>query len=327
MHRFLFLFFLFIYFNSTATIHNIQVWSGYFQFLPSTLTLQLGDTIQWTPLDQPMPNMPHTITSSNIPIGAMSFDVSWGINDSLFFQYVPQVSGIYDYVCTPHVTQYNMIGQFIVQNKPECDSLEITNFVYDNYTALPYEKLNFQITNNNPSYNFPYGGFVLFDQNMDTIAVDDGGSVFAINYGVINYESLIILNQITFPFQGYLNIYSYFFAGNKELFCSFPVNIQSNCYLIPDPGFCFAAISAYYYNQQTNQCDTFIWGGCDGVVPFWTYIDCISACGSVNVINDNIKESYIIKVVDIFGRKPKNQNQILFYIYNNGEVKKKLRFE
>ena len=109
MTRFLFLFFLFIYFNSTATIHNIQVWSGYFQFLPSTLILQLGDTIQWTPLDPPMPNMPHTITSSNIPIGAMSFDVSWGINDSLFFQYVPQISGIYDYVCTPHVTQYNMI--------------------------------------------------------------------------------------------------------------------------------------------------------------------------------------------------------------------------
>ena len=85
MTRFLFLFFLFIYFNSTATIHNIQVWSGYFQFLPSTLTLQLGDTIQWTPLDQPMPNMPHTITSSTIPIGAISFDVSWALMILYFF--------------------------------------------------------------------------------------------------------------------------------------------------------------------------------------------------------------------------------------------------
>ena len=30
-----------------------------------------------------------------------------------FFQYIPQVVGLYQYVCTPHIN-FNMIGEFIV---------------------------------------------------------------------------------------------------------------------------------------------------------------------------------------------------------------------
>ncbi len=33
-----------------ATVHEILVWDGYMQFLPSNLTaVQLGDTIEWHP--------------------------------------------------------------------------------------------------------------------------------------------------------------------------------------------------------------------------------------------------------------------------------------
>ncbi len=59
-------------FISNATIHEIRVWNGYYQFIPNTLTIALGDTIQWLPLDPP--TMVHTITSSNIPGGAATFN-------------------------------------------------------------------------------------------------------------------------------------------------------------------------------------------------------------------------------------------------------------
>ena len=99
-------------FNSKGTIHQIQVWNGYYQFLPpNNITVQLGDTVQWIPLDPP--TMTHTITSDNIPAGAASFNQVWQLPADTFFQYIPQVVGLYQYVCTPHIPM-GMIGEFTV---------------------------------------------------------------------------------------------------------------------------------------------------------------------------------------------------------------------
>ncbi len=98
-----------------ATTHTIQVWNGYFQFLPNAMTIQLGDTIQWLPLDQP--TMVHTITSESIPDGAEPFDQIWQAPTDTFFQYVPQVAGLYKYVCTPHIS-IEMVAQFMVTDSP-----------------------------------------------------------------------------------------------------------------------------------------------------------------------------------------------------------------
>ena len=98
-------------FTSKATIHVVQVWSGYFEFTPANITIQLGDTVQWLPLDVPL--MAHTITSTNIPSGAMAFDQIWQAPADTFFQYVPQIAGLYEYVCTPHITQ-GMVGSINV---------------------------------------------------------------------------------------------------------------------------------------------------------------------------------------------------------------------
>lgn len=54
------------------------------------------------------------------------------------------------------------------------------------------------------------------------------------------------------------------------------LNIDA-CTLIPDPGICFAAIQKYYFNQETQQCEDFTWGGCGGVVPFESLADCEAA--------------------------------------------------
>ncbi len=98
-------------FTINATIHIVKVWDGYMQFISSDITIQLGDTIQWLPLD--VPSMVHTITSTNIPAGAASFDQIWQAPADTFFQYIPQVAGMYEYVCTPHVTM-GMVGSFNV---------------------------------------------------------------------------------------------------------------------------------------------------------------------------------------------------------------------
>ncbi|MDG2332238.1 MAG: T9SS type A sorting domain-containing protein [Flavobacteriales bacterium] len=101
--------------QAKAVIHTVYVWDGYFQFTPSAITIDLGDTIQWLPLGGGAPSMAHTITSSSIPATAASFDYTWQAPADTFFQYVPTVAGIYDYVCTPHATM-NMVGQFTVNN-------------------------------------------------------------------------------------------------------------------------------------------------------------------------------------------------------------------
>lgn len=107
-------FVLMIYAPLNATIHEILVWDGYMQFMPSNLTsVQLGDTIEWHPLD--VPTMVHTVTSSNIPIGAIPFDQIWQAPADTFFQYIPSEIGLYEYVCTPHISN-GMTGSFYVEN-------------------------------------------------------------------------------------------------------------------------------------------------------------------------------------------------------------------
>lgn len=100
-------------FNSKGTIHQIGVWGGYYQFVPASITIQLGDTLQWEPYFGMLPTMLHTITSDNIPVGAVSFDQVWQMPADTFFQYIPQVAGLYQYVCTPHIPN-GMIGGFTV---------------------------------------------------------------------------------------------------------------------------------------------------------------------------------------------------------------------
>ena len=114
----LFLTLAFSILSAQATIHVIQVWSGYYQFLPATLTIQLGDMIHWLPLDPP--SMPHTVTSSTIPVGAAPFDEVWYLPTDTFVEYVPTVAGVYDYVCTPHVS-LGMVASFTVQGATAID--------------------------------------------------------------------------------------------------------------------------------------------------------------------------------------------------------------
>jgi Kunitz/Bovine pancreatic trypsin inhibitor domain len=48
----------------------------------------------------------------------------------------------------------------------------------------------------------------------------------------------------------------------------------ANCLLKPDAGFCLAAFKRYYYDPAEKKCKEFMWGGCEGVVPFETLEAC-----------------------------------------------------
>lgn len=47
----------------------------------------------------------------------------------------------------------------------------------------------------------------------------------------------------------------------------------------PDSGLCFAYIPSYYYNLQEDECQEFIYGGCDGNANrFYTLQECNAKC-------------------------------------------------
>jgi plastocyanin len=119
---------------SHANIHTVYVWDGYFQFVDQNITIQLGDTVQWLPLGGGAPTMTHTITSTNIPAGATAFNKIWQAPADTFFQYIPQVAGLYEYECTPHAVSQNMIGSINVIG----GGANINNSFSDNASLLLY---------------------------------------------------------------------------------------------------------------------------------------------------------------------------------------------
>ena len=87
---------------------------------------------------------------------------------------------------------------------------------------------------------------------------------------------------------------------------------------MPEEGDCDAAFIRYYFNQETETCDSFIWGGCGGVVPFETLEDCQYSCGdNSNITNIDTQGIKVIKVVNILGQNvaPSSKiNNFLIYL-------------
>jgi hypothetical protein len=50
------------------------------------------------------------------------------------------------------------------------------------------------------------------------------------------------------------------------------------CLVTPDPGPCEGLFARYYYDPIDQTCKEFVWGGCDGVVPFVTLAGCQALC-------------------------------------------------
>jgi hypothetical protein len=64
----------------------------------------------------------------------------------------------------------------------------------------------------------------------------------------------------------------------------------TNCSVQPDAGPCEAHITKYYYDAQEGKCKEFVWGGCQGTVPFHTLKDCEECSGTGPSESDNHNE-------------------------------------
>jgi len=53
---------------------------------------------------------------------------------------------------------------------------------------------------------------------------------------------------------------------------------ENRCSLKPKQGPCKARFTKYYFDQVSNGCKEFIWGGCEGVVPFDSLTECRNSC-------------------------------------------------
>jgi len=62
--------------------------------------------------------------------------------------------------------------------------------------------------------------------------------------------------------------------------CASTPKLPPTCELKPESGQCRAAHQRYWFDTNTGQCRAFIWGGCNGVVPFETLEECQKTCES-----------------------------------------------
>ena len=82
-------------------------------------------------------------------------------------------------------------------------------------------------------------------------------------------------------------------------FLSFGQIVTEDCNSIPDPGICLAYIQIFYFDQTTSQCEESYWGGCDGVVPFWTLEDCQNSCENNSFIQELSTTRVLVKKIDL----------------------------
>jgi len=67
-------------------------------------------------------------------------------------------------------------------------------------------------------------------------------------------------------------------APSKKSTPALPPPGMAMCLKAPDRGPCKAAMERYYFDPETGTCKAFMWGGCQGSVPFETMEACKDTC-------------------------------------------------
>jgi len=104
----------------------------------------------------------------------------------------------------------------MTQNSPACDSVFIDCCSFNTFTP---NTLTVEVSNYSSNI-FSYPGFILFNMNMDTMAIE------TVDYYGIGWEqihSLNIVHPINLPFDGILELHIGFY---ESLACTFPISIS-----------------------------------------------------------------------------------------------------
>ena len=305
---------------------------GYYKFVPPSLIIQLGDTIEWEPYFGLLPMMLHTITSDNIPVGAASFDQVWQMPADTFFQYIPQVAGLYQYVCTPHIPN-GMIGEFTVTNGSNTQ----TYVPDDNFeNAL----INLGIDNILDNY--------VATASIDTVTILDVSSEnIADLTGIEDFTALLELNcsenqlsELDVSHNTYLSTldcsYNYLtslnLSQNTDLTLLRCYNNQLSTLDVKNGNNSYFLHFFSHFATQNNpnlyciNVDDATWSTAN-----WTSIDpqhYFSDNCSATDIEEHSTNKKLLKVTDLFGSEIKElKNILLCFLYNDGTVKKKIIIE
>ena len=214
-----------------------------------------------------------------------------------------------DCIC---INDINANGICDEDEQQDCSNLEITSI----YQSGPSQFI-VNVTNNSWDDVFSYPGFVLFNSFGDTLAIEN------VNYYALVNESthyLEIQDDVILTEDVSLELFTDFYDFIQ---CQWDdLVIIQNCDLLPEVGPCDAAIPIYYFNQENNQCEEFLWGGCNGIVPFMTLEDCQNSCTNVNLHSISLTHE-IVAIVDLLGREISNQTfGHVIVIYKSGRVEK-----
>jgi len=292
----------------------------------------LGDTIEWEPYFGLLPMMLHTITSDNIPVGAASFDQVWQMPADTFFQYIPQVAGLYQYVCTPHIPN-GMIGEFTVTNGSNTQ----TYVPDDNFeNAL----INLGIDNILDNY--------VATASIDTVTILDVSSEnIADLTGIEDFTALLELNcsenqlsELDVSHNTYLSTldcsYNYLtslnLSQNTDLTLLRCYNNQLSTLDVKNGNNSYFLHFFSHFATQNNpnlyciNVDDATWSTAN-----WTSIDpqhYFSDNCSATDIEEHSTNKKLLKVTGLFGSEIKElKNILLFFLYNDGTVKKKIIIE
>ena len=292
----------------------------------------MGDTIEWEPYFGLLPMMLHTITSDNIPVGAASFDQVWQMPADTFFQYIPQVAGLYQYVCTPHIPN-GMIGEFTVTNGSNTQ----TYVPDDNFeNAL----INLGIDNILDNY--------VATASIDTVTILDVSSEnIADLTGIEDFTALLELNcsenqlsELDVSHNTYLSTldcsYNYLtslnLSQNTDLNLLRCYNNQLSTLDVKNGNNSYFLHFFSHFATQNNpnlyciNVDDATWRTAN-----WTSIDpqhYFSDNCSATDIEEHSTNKKLLKVTGLFGSEIKElKNILLFFLYNDGTVKKKIIIE
>ncbi len=106
-------------------------------------------------------------------------------------------------------------------------------------------------------------GYIAYSLQIDTVAFLAKVEAYTLAHRKYNIENGIISNCALEPTPIGVK------CQEKE-----PVLIYGRCELPPDSGPCEAAIPKYYFDQEEQKCKEFLWGGCEGLIPFDTLEEC-----------------------------------------------------
>lgn len=96
---------------------------------------------------------------------------------------------------------------------------------------------------------------------------------------------------------------------------------ENRCGMRPETGPCKGLFTKYYFSEEEGICTSFVWGGCQGVVPFDTLEDCKENCeepGSERMTFEEAaklaKDSECTEKGELTGKHSYNENTKTWWI-------------